>query len=170
VLFVAGLVDLFVYSVSADFVSVNLPIPACYPELKKPAGNQIMLQSTSIDFLIRIKNGYRAGKKQITTPASNFCIDISKILKKYGFISDFSVSDGSKKEITLTFLYPDNQPRISDIKLFSKPGRRIYEKSSSLPWGKSPESLIIISTSSGVMSQKEAKVKGLGGEIIAEIY
>ena len=129
-----------------------------------------MLQSFSIDFLIRIKNGYRAGKKQITTPASNFCIDISKILKKYGFISDFSVSDGSKKEITLTFLYPDNQPRISDIKLFSKPGRRIYEKSSSLPWGKSPESLIIISTSSGVMSQKEAKVKGLGGEIIAEIY
>ncbi|MFA5532502.1 MAG: 30S ribosomal protein S8 [Candidatus Shapirobacteria bacterium] len=129
-----------------------------------------MLQSTSIDFLIRIKNGYKAGKKQITTPASNFCIDISQILKKFGFITDFSVSNDIKKEITLTLSYLNNQPKINDIKLFSKPGRRVYEKSSSLPWGKSPESLIIISTSSGIMSQKQAKVKGLGGEIIAEIY
>jgi len=129
-----------------------------------------MLQSTSIDFLIRIKNGYKAGKKQITTPASNFCIDISQILKKFGFITDFSVSNDIKKEITLTLSYLNNQPKINDIKLFSKPGRRVYEKSSSLPWGKSPESLIIISTSSGIMSQKQAKVKGLGGEIIAEVY
>lgn len=129
-----------------------------------------MLQSTSIDFLIRIKNGYKAGKKQITAPASNFCIDISQILKKFGFITDFSVSNDIKKEITLTLSYLNNQPKINDIKLFSKPGRRVYEKSSSLPWGKSPESLIIISTSSGIMSQKQAKVKGLGGEIIAEIY
>lgn len=129
-----------------------------------------MLQSTSIDFLIRIKNGYRAGKKQITAPASNFCIDISKILKRFGFINDFSVSEGPKREITLILSYSDNQPKVNDVKLFSKPGRRVYEKVSSLPWGKNPNSLIIISTSSGVMSQKEAKVKGLGGEIIAEIY
>lgn len=129
-----------------------------------------MLQSTSIDFLIRIKNGYRAGKKQITAPASNFCADIASLLKRYSFIEDYSVSEGPKKEITLTLSYNNNQAKLNEVKIFSKPGRRVYEKVSSLPWGKNPRSLIIISTSSGVMSQKEAKVKGLGGEIIAEIY
>jgi small subunit ribosomal protein S8 len=72
--------------------------------------------------------------------------------------------------MTLKLAYNNNQPAVFDVKLFSKPGRRLYEKSSSLPWGKTPSSLIIISTSSGLMSQKEAKTKGLGGEIIAEIY
>lgn len=129
-----------------------------------------MLQSTSIDFLIRIKNGYKAGKKKITAPASNFCIDIAQLLKKYGFINEVSVSDGVKREITLNLSYDGFEPKINDVKIFSKPGRRVYEKTSSLPWGKNPNSLIIISTSSGVMSQKEARVKGLGGEIIAEVY
>lgn len=129
-----------------------------------------MLQSTSIDFLIRIKNGYKAGKKKIIAPASNFCLDIAQLLKKYGFINDVSISEGVKKEITLNLSYDGLEPRVSDVKIFSKPGRRVYEKTSSLPWGKNPTSLIIISTSSGVMSQKEARVKGLGGEIIAEVY
>jgi len=129
-----------------------------------------MLQSFSIDFLIRIKNAARAGKKKITVPASNFCISIADLLKRYGYLTDYSVSDDAKREISLELAYSNNQPKISEIKIFSKPGRRIYEKVSSLPWGKTKESLIIVSTSSGVMSQKEAKSKSLGGEIIAEIY
>lgn len=129
-----------------------------------------MLQSTSIDFLIRIKNAYQAGKKQIITPSSNFCLDIAKLLKRFKFIKDFSFNKGVKPTITLD-LYPSiGRARVTKVKIFSKPGRRFYEKASSLPWGETPDSLIIISTSSGVMSQKEAKVKGLGGEIIAEIY
>jgi small subunit ribosomal protein S8 len=137
---------------------------------KKPVGNKNMHQSTSIDFIIRIKNGYKAGRKTILAPASNFCIAIAELLKKTGFIASFSVNDDVKKEMTIKLAYDNNEGRVSDVRLFSKPGRRIYEKNSSLPWGKSPKSLIIVSTSSGVMSQKEAKVKGLGGEIIAEIW
>ncbi len=129
-----------------------------------------MLQSTSIDFLIRIKNATRAGKKELTAPASNFCISIADLLKRYGYIDDYSVTDATKREITLKLAYSNNQPKVSEVKIFSKPGRRMYQKVSSLPWGKTPKSLIIISTSSGVMSQKEAKTKSLGGEIIAEIY
>lgn len=129
-----------------------------------------MLQSTSIDFLIRIKNAYKAGKKQITAPASNFCIDMAQLLKKFALIEDLSVTEGNKREITLKLSYDGFKPKVNEVRIFSKPGRRIYEKVSSLPWGKTPNSLIIVSTSSGVMSQKEAKVKGLGGEIIAEIY
>lgn len=128
------------------------------------------MQSTSIDFLIRIKNGYRAGRKTITAPASNFCISMADLLKKYGYLADYSVTGDVKRVMTLNLAYNDNQPIFTDLVVFSKPGRRIYEKKSSLPWGKTPKSLIIVSTSTGVMSQKEAKVKGLGGEIIAEIW
>jgi len=129
-----------------------------------------MMQSTSIDFLIRIKNGYRAGRKTILAPASNFCISMAELLKKYGYLADYSVTEDVKRVMTLTLAYKNNQSVFTDLVLFSKPGRRIYEKKSSLPWGKTPKSLIIVSTSTGVMSQKEAKVKGLGGEIIAEIW
>jgi small subunit ribosomal protein S8 len=129
-----------------------------------------MHQSTSIDFIIRIKNGYKAGRKTITAPASNFCSAIATLLKKTGYIADFSIEGDVKKELIIKLAYDGTEGRISNVRLFSKPGCRVYEKNSSLPWGKSPSSLIIVSTSSGVMSQKEAKVKGLGGEIIAEIW
>lgn len=129
-----------------------------------------MLQSFSIDFLIRLKNAARAGKKKIVVPASNFCVNMTDLLKRYGYIADYSVTDDAKKQINIELAYADNQPKISEVKIISKPGRRIYEKVSSLPWGKTPKSLIIVSTSSGVMSQKEAKTKSLGGEIIAEIF
>jgi small subunit ribosomal protein S8 len=129
-----------------------------------------MLQSFSIDFLIRIKNAYRAGKKKMVAPASNFCISIAELLKKYKYIADYSVNDEAKRAITLDLIYQNNEPKLTEVKIFSKPGRRLYEKTSSLPWGKTRQSLIIVSTSAGVMSQKEARVKGLGGEIIAEIY
>jgi small subunit ribosomal protein S8 len=129
-----------------------------------------MTPSLSTDFLIRIKNGSRASRKTITAPSSKFCLAIAEILKKYGYIDNFKVSEGVKKEITITLAYDDQIPHIYDLHLFSKPGRRFYEKSHSLPWGKTKQSLIIVSTSSGVMSQKEAKSKGIGGEIIAEIW
>lgn len=129
-----------------------------------------MHQSTSIDFIIRIKNGYKASRKTISAPASNFCVSIANLLKKTGYITDFIISGDIKKNMIVTLAYSNNEPKINDVRLFSKPGCRVYEKNSSLPWGKTPKSLIIISTSNGVMSQKEAKVKGLGGEIIAEIW
>jgi small subunit ribosomal protein S8 len=130
-----------------------------------------MHQSTSIDFLIRIKNGYRAGRQQITAPASNFCLNLANLIKKYGFLQDVNVTEkDSKKQIVLTLKYTDGQPALNDVKLFSTPGRRLYSNYKSLPWGKSQQSLIIVSTSSGVMSQKEAVTKNVGGELIAEIY
>ena len=128
-----------------------------------------MLQSTSIDFLIRIKNAYRATHQSLSTPGSKFCQNLAKILKKHRLIADYSVSGKIKKTITVDLLYINHHPAIEDIKIFSKPGRRWYEKSTSLPWGKSSQSLIIISTSQGLMSQRQAVKKHIGGEIIAQI-
>lgn len=141
-----------------------------FQELRRQVGKQTMIASTSIDFLIRIKNGARAGRKTIDAPASKFCISIAELMKKIGYIADYTVSEGVKKVMTITLAYNGRVSKISDIQLFSKPGRRLYTTSLTMPWGKTKESLIIISTSAGVMSQKEAKSKKLGGEVIAEIY
>ncbi len=128
-----------------------------------------MITSLSTDLLIRIKNGSRAGRKSITAPVSKFCSSIAQLMKKYRYIDDYQINPDSKL-MTINLAYIDNVPKVTDVILFSKPGRRMYGRSFSLPWGKSKNSLIIVSTSSGVMSQKEAKVKGLGGELIAEIW
>jgi len=129
-----------------------------------------MINSHSTDFLIRLKNGYNAGRKTITAPATKYCVNLAEIIKKHGFIADYSVSTDIPKVITLKLDYPLDFPKVTNVSLFSKPGRRFYEKSSALPWGKTKASLIIVSTSSGLMSQRQAKKQGLGGEIIAEIY
>lgn len=129
-----------------------------------------MITSLPIDLLIRIKNGYRSGKKAIVAPLSNFNSSILDLLVKSHLINSFSVSKTNPKVVDVFLNYQDGLPAIEEIKIFSKPGRRLYQKVSSLPWGQTPNSLIIVSTSQGLMSQRQAKLKNLGGEIIAEIY
>lgn len=128
-----------------------------------------MITSLSNDFLIRLKNGSLADRKTITAPLSKYCVSMATLIKKYGYIENFTI-DETNRQMTIQLATRQGKRAISDVQLFSRPGRRIYEKSFSLPWGKSKQSLIIISTSSGVMSQKEAKKSGLGGEVIAEIW
>jgi len=129
--------------------------------LEKPVFN--MINSLSCDLFIRIKNASLSGKKIISAPFSSNSQNILTILRSHGFIKDFSVTT-DKRSFTIT------SPQIQSVDIMSKPGRRLYSKHSSLPWGKTPKSLIIVSTSSGLLSQKEAAVKKLGGELIAEIY
>lgn len=95
-----------------------------------------MMQSFPIDFLIRIKNASRAGKKTMIAPSSKFCVSIADLLKRYGYIADYSVSDEAMKKITIDLIYQNNQPKISEVKLFSTPGRRVYGKVTQLPWEK----------------------------------
>lgn len=130
--------------------------------LKGPVG-KIMINSLSCDLLIRIKNGSRAGRKTISAPLSKYSLSILEKLKKHGFVADFTVNSKEKSIII-------SQPHVFDVEIFSRPGRRLYCTSLSVPWGKTPKSLIIISTSSGLLSQKEAVTKKLGGELIAEIW
>jgi len=128
-----------------------------------------MINSLIIDFLIRIKNGYMATRKTIEVVNSKYCVAVAALMKRYGYIGECSINE-DKKTMTISLLYDNDQPRVTNVKIFSKPGRHIYEKASSIPWGQSKNSLIIISTSSGVMSQKEAVKNKIGGELIAEIY
>ncbi|MBU1130044.1 30S ribosomal protein S8 [Patescibacteria group bacterium] len=111
-----------------------------------------------------------AGKKTLDSPSSKIKESIAKLMVKYAYLKNFTVKGKIKKIITLELFYNDQKPSLTNLKIFSKPSRRIYEPAGSLPWGKSKESLIIISTSKGIISQKEAKKQNIGGEIIAELW
>jgi small subunit ribosomal protein S8 len=129
-----------------------------------------MIQSRPCDFLIRLKNAYLASQKSMTAPSSSFCVSMAALLKKHHLVEDFVVSEGPLKTVTLTLSYQNHYPRISHVKLFSKPGRRSYCTSSSLPWGSTKDAIFIISTSRGLMTQKEARSEKIGGELVAELY
>lgn len=128
-----------------------------------------MIQSLSTDYLIRLKNSSLAENKTVTTPTSKFIISLTELLVKNGFLEKYQLSE-DKRTLTVTLGYVGRSPKISHVTLFSKPGRRWYESSLTIPWGKTPQSLIIISTSSGLVSQRQAVKQHLGGEVIAEIW
>lgn len=121
------------------------------------------MNSLYCDLLIRVKNASLAKRKTFDAVDSNFSRDICEKLKKHGFITDFSV-DSDTHTIKI------QNPVINGVEILSKPGRHLYVKSSNIPWGKSSKSLIIISTSTGLLSQKEAVAKKVGGELIAQIW
>jgi small subunit ribosomal protein S8 len=137
--------------------------------LKEPAG-KTMIISHSIDFLIRLKNASRAGNSQVKLPYTKYCHNIADLLKKNHYIDSYVVEGDALKTLSVTLFSEGGQSRINDVKIISKPGRRYYEKGSSLPWGTTKDALFIISTSNGVVSQREAKKLGIGGELVAEIW
>jgi small subunit ribosomal protein S8 len=117
------------------------------------------------DFLIRIKNASIAGKKTVVAKKTNLIVDVAKTLKKLGFLENV---DTDKENITVKLQYQNKQPLLTDIKLVSTPGLRIYMSADELEKIKKP-TFLIITTSKGVFSKDEALKKRVGGEVIAEI-
>lgn len=124
------------------------------------------------DFLTRIRNGYLAGKKTIEVPHAKIKEKIGEILVKEGYLKGMEV-EGKKpqeKKLVLSLKYPKKKPAIIGIKRVSKPGVRLYAKTDKIPrvrWGKG---LVILSTPGGLMTDKEAKKKKLGGEVICQVW
>jgi len=95
---------------------------------------------------------------------------VAKILQNEGYVADVSeVADGPKKTLTITLKYDNKTPKIQSVKRVSKPGLRIYRKSYELPRVMSDIGFAIVSTSAGVMTNKEARRRKLGGEVLCEI-
>ena len=127
------------------------------------------------DMLTRIRNAARTRKAEVFVPFSKMKLAILKIMKKHGFISGFEEVEKSPENkfggLQVSLKYDENkQAAISGLKRISKPGRRIYAAKDKLPVVLNNFGISIISTSAGLMTNKEAKKKGLGGEIICEIY
>jgi len=132
----------------------------------------MMMTDTIADMLTRIRNGLQARHETVAIPASKEKKEIAKILKEEGFITDYSVeSDGVKKVMTVVLKYgPNNEKVISGLKRISTPGLRVYAKAENLPRVLNGLGVAIISTSQGMMTDKEARAKRIGGEVIAYVW
>lgn len=119
------------------------------------------------DLLVTIKNGYMANKLKVDVPYSKFKYEIVKVLEKENFVGPVQNKD-SKIEVEL--IYIDKKPRIQELRKISKLGLRQYSKSKNIKFPKGGKGTLILSTSKGVMSAKEAKSKKLGGEVICRVW
>ncbi|MDO9592777.1 MAG: 30S ribosomal protein S8 [Erysipelotrichaceae bacterium] len=123
------------------------------------------------DMLTRIRNAVQARHEVVDIPANREKVEIAKILKQEGFITDFSVSGDVKKTLTVTLKYgPNNEKVISGIKRISKPGLRVYAEVEKLPRVLNGLGIAIISTSSGLLTDKDARKKHVGGEVVAYVW
>lgn len=123
------------------------------------------------DMLTRIRNGVQARHEVVEVPANKEKIEIAKILKNEGFITNYVVDGEVKKTISITLKYgPNNEKVINGLRRISKPGLRAYAKVDAIPRVLNGLGIAIISTSHGLMTDKEAKAKHVGGEVIAYVW
>ncbi len=123
------------------------------------------------DLITRIRNAGRAGKLTTEAPASNLKLAIVKILKEQGYIADYEkIDEGPQGVIKIKLRYYQREPAIREIKRISKPGRRVYAKADRLPRINNGLGIAIISTSKGVMTDKEARRQRVGGEVLCSVW
>lgn len=119
------------------------------------------------DMLTRIRNGQKARKVSVSMPASKAKEAVASVLKDEGYITDFSVDgEGATKELSVELKYFEGVPVIERIQRASRPGLRIYRGKEKLPKVLGGLGVAIVSTSAGVMSDRQAREKGIGGEVI----
>ncbi|AXX64095.1 30S ribosomal protein S8 [Bombilactobacillus bombi] len=124
------------------------------------------------DYLTRIRNANMVRHASVEVPASNMKKSISEILKREGFIRDYEVTEDHKQGIIKIYLKysKDNERVISGLKKISKPGLRNYVKADAVPKVLNGLGIAILSTSEGVITDKEARAKDIGGEVIAYVW
>ena len=123
------------------------------------------------DMLTRIRNALQQKHASVSMPASNEKKAIAQILKNEGFITDFNIEGDVKKTLNIELKYgPNNEKVISGLRRISKPGLRVYAKVENLPSVLNGLGIAIISTSNGMMADKEARKNHLGGEVIAYVW
>ena len=124
------------------------------------------------DMLTRIRNANSMRYKEVEVPASKIKLEIARILKEEGFIVDYKVKENSvQNTIVLNLKYGQNKERvITGLKRISKPGLRVYAKNNEIPKVLNGLGIAIVSTSKGIMTDKEARKESLGGEVLAYIW
>ena len=121
------------------------------------------------DMLTRIRNGLSAEHETVDVPASKMKVEIARILKQEGFIDNFTVTGETAKDkaITIELKYgPEKQKVITGLKIISKPGLRVYARKDAVPRVLNGLGIAIISTSQGLMTDRDARKKNLGGEVV----
>ena len=130
-----------------------------------------MVTDPIADMLTRVRNANQMRYKEVEVPASKMKNEIARILKAEGFIVDYKVKKNNIQDIlVLSLKYVDKERVITGLKRISKPGLRVYVKAEEVPSVLNGLGIAIISTSQGVMTDKEARANSLGGEVLAYIW
>jgi len=123
------------------------------------------------DFLTRVRNAVRSGKPEIVAPFSKFKGEVARILKEEGFVESYSVeSVEGRPHLRVGLKYAGSRSVITELKRVSRPGLRRYVGATEIPRVLSGVGIAILSTSSGVMSSREARRKNVGGELLAFVW
>ncbi len=131
------------------------------------------LQSTDqiADLITRIRNAIMVGKTEIRVPTSKLKVAVTDGLKKAGYLADYTIEEGQPRGVLHVTICEEGMPaKITEITKVSKPGRRVYVGSEEIPVVKSGRGAVLISTSKGIMTGREAKKQHLGGEILVKVY
>ena len=123
------------------------------------------------DMLTRIRNGQRAKKDSVLSPASKLRVRVLEVLQREGYIRGYSEEQmGPAAGIRIELKYFEGQPAIKHVARVSKPGRRVYSGSQDLPRVMNGLGITIVSTPRGVLSDAEARDQNVGGEVLAEVF
>ena len=119
------------------------------------------------DMLTRIRNGQKAGMRTVSMPASKMKLAVANVLVEEGYLDDVTVEeDGVKRGMTITLRYHDGEPVIEHVSRASRPGLRLYAGVDEIPRVQGGLGVAVVSTSRGVMSDRQARHQGHGGEVI----
>ena len=133
-----------------------------------------VVSDTIADMLTRIRNANQMRYEEVSVPSSKIKNEIARILKEEGFINDYKVvseENSAQSNIVITLKYTDKKERvITGLKRISKPGLRVYAKNTEVPKVLNGLGIAIISTSKGIMTDKEARKENVGGEVLAYIW
>jgi small subunit ribosomal protein S8 len=130
-----------------------------------------MMTDPIADMLTRVRNASQAGHRRVDMPVSKLKSEIARILKDNHFIHDFKLLDDGKHGVLRLYLkYYEDKPVIRNVQRVSRPGLRRYAGSQDLPRVRGGLGIAIVSTSQGVMSDKEARAKKVGGEVMALVW
>ena len=123
------------------------------------------------DLLTRIRNGQRAKKDSVLSPASTLRARVLDVLQREGYIRGFSEDDtGKHKQLRIELKYFEGEAAIKHVARVSRPGRRGYSGSKELPIVRNGLGITIVSTPKGVLSDAEARTENVGGEVLAEVF
>jgi small subunit ribosomal protein S8 len=128
-----------------------------------------MMSDPIADMLTRVRNAQNASKFDVSMPSSKLKLSIAKVLLDEGYIAGFSADGAVKPTLTVTLKYYEGRPVIDEIKRVSRPGLRIYKDKDSIPTILNGLGIAIVSTSAGVMTDRQARAAGRGGEILCTV-
>jgi small subunit ribosomal protein S8 len=132
-----------------------------------------MTQDPIADFLTRMRNALMAGHKVVDVPSSKIKVEIAKILKDQGYIRDYKIEEDNKQgvlKVALKYNAKTKLPAIKKLQRVSSPGLRQYSNAQDMPRVLNGLGIAIVSTSSGVMTDKKARQENVGGEVLCYVY